>query len=76
MGLSLRRKKKKRSPSRIKEELVVPTEFNDTWSINFTTDTLTNKRKFRTFNVMDDYNREALCVEVGYSLTSKKSFMF
>ena len=72
MGLSLRRKKKKRLPSRIKEELVVPTEFNDTWSIDFTTDTLINKRKFRTFNVMDDFNREALHVEVDYSLTSKK----
>lgn len=72
MGLSLRRKKKKRLPSRIKEELVVPTEFNDTWSIDFTTDILENKRKFRTFNVMDDYNREALHVEVDYSLPSKR----
>jgi putative transposase len=72
MGLSLRRKKKKRLPSRVKEELAVPSDFNDTWSIDFTTDILENKRKFRTFNVMDDYNREALYVEVDYSLPSKR----
>ena len=74
--MSLRRKKKKRLPSGIKEEFVVSSVFNDIWSIDFTTDTLTNKRTFRMFNVMDDYNRVALSAEVNYSLTSKKSFMF
>jgi putative transposase len=68
LKLSMRRKVKKRLPSRVKVPLVVPEHYNDTWSMDFMSDTLSNKTKFRTFNVIDDYNREALFIEVDYSL--------
>ena len=72
LGLPLRRKVKKRLPARVKEPLEVPSDPNHTWSIDFVNDVLDNKRKFRAFTVMDDYNREALHVEIDYSLTSKR----
>ncbi|WP_442591324.1 transposase [Pedobacter sp. AW31-3R] len=31
-------------------------------------DVLTNGRKFRTLNVIDDYNREAIAIEVAHSM--------
>ncbi len=33
---------------------------------------LADSRSLRTFNVLDDYNREGLCVEVDLSLPSKR----
>jgi putative transposase len=72
LGLSLRRKCKKRLPARTKEALDVPQQFTHTWSIDFMSDALEGGRKFRTFNVIDDYNREVLFVEADYSLKSNR----
>lgn len=48
--------------------LSVPDAINQTWSIDFMSDDLTDGRSLRTFNVLDDYNRECLGIEVDFSL--------
>ena len=48
----------------------MPTAPNQVWSIDFMSDGLTDGRSFRTFNVIDDFNREGLAIEVDFSLPS------
>ena len=68
MGLGLRRKVKKRLPSRLKEPLEVPSAPRQVWSADFMSDSLITGRSFRVFNVLDDYNREAVCMEAAFSM--------
>ena len=61
-----------RLPKRIKRPLLVPQLPNQVWSADFMSDTLYTGKRFRTFNVIDDFNREALQIEIDTSLTSKR----
>lgn len=68
LELNLRIKPKKRLYREKPEALEVPTQVNKTWSMDFMHDQLGDGRSIRTFNVIDDYNREALGMEVDFSL--------
>ena len=70
MKLNIRRRAKKRLPERIKQPLTGATAPNQTWSIDFMSDSLVDGRKFRLLNVIDDFNRESLAIEVDTSLPS------
>jgi len=72
LGLNLRRKTKHRLPARVQTPLQDLEVINDVWSMDFMSDALVDGRKFRTFNVIDDYNREGLGIEVDFSLPSAR----
>lgn len=55
-GLNLPRKLKKRLPEAVRQPLPKAVACNGCWSLDFTSDSLTDGRKFRTFNIIDDYN--------------------
>lgn len=69
LKLQMRRKSKKRLVGIIAKPIVIPNKSNNTWSIDFMTDTLISSTRFRTLNVIDDYNREALAIEAAPSIT-------
>lgn len=72
LDLKWRKRGRRRIPARLKQSLVQTTAPNITWSIDFMHDSLWNGRKFRTFNVIDDFNREALGIEIDHSLPTAR----
>jgi putative transposase len=72
LELNLRIKPKRRIKRDKPDALSVPDEINQVWSIDFMSDSLSNGRALRTFNVLDDFNREGLCIDVDLSLPSER----
>jgi len=72
LELNLRIKPKKRLKRDKPEPLAVPDVPNDTWSMDFMADQLADGRSIRTLNVLDDFNREGLCIDVDFSLPAER----
>lgn len=70
--LNLKRKPKKRLASREKEQLMQPFMPNECWSLDYMSDVLACGKRFRTANVIDDYNRQVIGIKASISLPSKK----
>ena len=72
LKLNRRRKGKRRLPSRVKQPLVKQELINQSWSMDFMSDSMVGGRRFRTFNLIDDCTREVLAIEIDTSLSSKR----
>ena len=66
----LKHRKKQRIDATERKPMPRASRLNEVWSIDFMSDSLSNGRKFRTFNVLDDFNRESLTIEIDTSLPS------
>ncbi len=72
MRLNIRRRAKKRLPARAKQTLFHPETVNQVWSLDFMSDSLWDGRRFRLLNIIDDYNREVLAIEIDTSLPAQR----
>lgn len=72
LGLNILRKRRRRLASRERKNLEVPAKYNEVWSMDFMSDALFNSRRFRTLNIIDDYNRESIWIEIGLSIGAKQ----
>jgi putative transposase len=72
LELNLRIKPRKRLVRDKPAALTVPGAINEVWSMDFMHDMLDDGRAFRLFNVLDDFNREALAIEIDFSLPSER----
>lgn len=72
LELNLRIRPKKRLLRDAPVPLTIPAAKNQVWSMDFMHDALGDGRNFRLFNVLDDFNREGLAIEVDLSLPSAR----
>jgi putative transposase len=72
LKLNKRRKGKRRLPNRNPAPLSVSQKMNECWSADFMSDALWCGQRFRTFNVVDDFNREVLAIEVDFNLPAAR----
>lgn len=72
LRLNRARRTRRRVPRRVRVPLSAPPVLNQTWALDFMRDTLYHGRVFRTLNVLDQGNREALAIEIGFSLPSRR----
>jgi putative transposase len=67
-GLQVRRRHRKRLTRAERIPLPIPEQRLARWSMDFTVDTLADGRGFRTLNIVDDFTRECVAIEVDRSL--------
>jgi putative transposase len=72
LRLNLPRRTKRRVPKRLRQPLTPPVGLNDIWALDFMADALYGWRPFRTLNVIDEGNREALGIEVATSIPARR----
>lgn len=67
-GLQVRRRRRKRLTRGERVPLAAPSRACERWSMDFMLDTLADGRPFRTLNIVDDFTRQCVAIEVDRSL--------
>ncbi|HEY9681884.1 MAG TPA: DDE-type integrase/transposase/recombinase, partial [Oculatellaceae cyanobacterium] len=57
-------------------QMTIPSGPNIRWSMDFTSDTLYSGRRYRTLNVVDDFSRDSLGIDVAFSIPSGRVTRF
>ena len=72
LGLNPSRRTKRRLSKRPSLLVFVKEGLNEVWSADFMSDSLPHGSRFRTFNFLEDFNREALAIDIDASLRAER----
>lgn len=74
-GLQVRTRKRKKL-TRPRQPIELPAAPNQRWSMDFVSDQLSNGRRFRVLNIVDDYSREMVGQLVSTSINGRQVARF
>lgn len=72
MNLSIRKRPRKKLRDHLRLVLPEPTKPNQIWSMDFVSENLFDQRRFRCFNIVDDFTRENILIYSDRSIKSEK----
>ena len=75
LGLQVRTKRR-RKLVRPRVPMAVPLRPNERWSVDFMSDQLSNGRRFRILNLVDDYSRQCVGQIVDFSISGERLARF
>jgi len=71
-GLMVRRRKRKRIAGIDRQDKVIAQAPNQSWSMDFVSDGFVDGRRLRCLNIVDDFTKECLAIEVDTSLPGRR----
>ena len=72
LGLNFRPLSKRKRIKREVQPMKIPTDLNESWSMDFVSDALVNRVHFRMLNILDDCSREVLAAEADTSIFAQQ----
>jgi putative transposase len=72
-GFSLTKRWRKRVKNHPANPIAVPFQRNEEWAVDYMSDVLQDGRQMRTFNVIDQFNRQGLGILPDFSIPARKA---
>jgi putative transposase len=70
-GLAVPKRKRRRGVAVERQPLTLPASPNQVWSMDFVMDALSNGRRLKCLNIVDDCTKEAVDIVVDHSITGE-----
>jgi len=71
-GLQIPRRRRKKRSGQQRAPMPLPTGPNQRWSMDFVHDSFHGGRRFRSLNILDDFSKECVHIEVDTSLSGRR----
>jgi putative transposase len=70
-GLAVKRRRKRHGVALEREQLALPSQPNQVWSMDFVSDALSNGRRIKVLTIVDDFTKEAIDLVADHGISGQ-----